>query len=196
MKLLLIEDDENVAEVLADAFAVDGHETAIAHTGEDGLALLARERPDAVVLDVRLPTLNGVGVLRKIRSTDPNLPVIIMDRLARNRFPGNVRELENLIKRMIVLDDPFLTRIPLPDSPAEATHASAPLEPVPEPSLREIGRRASQAAEREAIAKMLEQTGWNRVRAARALRISYRALLYKIKQAGLNGERSAVRSAP
>jgi len=124
------------------------------------------------------------------------IPSSVMDRLARNRFPGNVRELENLIKRMIVLDDPFLTRIPLPDSPAEATHASAPLEPVPEPSLREIGRRASQAAEREAIAKMLEQTGWNRVRAARALRISYRALLYKIKQAGLNGERSAVRSAP
>jgi DNA-binding NtrC family response regulator len=38
---------------------------------------------------------------------------------------------------------------------------------------------------------MLEQTGWNRVRAARALRISYRALLYKIKQSGLSGERSA-----
>ena len=44
--------------------------------------------------------------------------------------------------------------------------------------------------------KMLEQTGWNRVRAARALRISYRALLYKIKQAGLDGERSTTRSAP
>ena len=64
-----------------------------------------------------------------------------------------------------------------------------------EPSLRGIGRRACQAAERVAIAKTLEQTGWNRVRAARALRISYRALLYKIKQAGLDAERSAARSA-
>src|SRR5438445_7611072 len=82
MKLLLIEDDESVAEVLADAFAADGHETAITHTGEDGLAYLARERPDAVVLDVRLPTLSGVGVLRQIRSTDPTLPVIIMTGLA------------------------------------------------------------------------------------------------------------------
>jgi len=71
-----------VAEVLADAFAADGHETAITHTGEDGLAYLARERPDAVVLDVRLPTLSGVGVLRQIRSTDPTLPVIIMTGLA------------------------------------------------------------------------------------------------------------------
>lgn len=93
MKLLLIEDDENVAEVLADAFAVDGHETAIAHTGEDGLALLERERPDAVVLDVRLPTLNGVGVLRKIRSTDPNLPVIIMTGLATQGELAEIRRL-------------------------------------------------------------------------------------------------------
>jgi DNA-binding NtrC family response regulator len=82
MRILLIEDDENVAEVLANAFAADGHETAITHTGEDGLAYLARERPDAVVLDVRLPTLNGVDVLRRIRSTDPTLPVIIMTGLA------------------------------------------------------------------------------------------------------------------
>ena len=66
---------------------------------------------------------------------------------------------------------------------------------IQEPSLKEISRRASQAAEREAIAKTLEQTGWNRVRAARALRISYRALLYKIKQAGLDAERSSARSA-
>jgi two-component system, NtrC family, response regulator AtoC len=129
------------------------------------------------------------------------IPASVMDRLARHRYPGNVRELENLIKRMIVLDDPFLARIPLPDT---GTHSARPVSngpsttealPASEPSLKEIARRASQAAEREAIAKTLEQTGWNRVRAARALRISYRALLYKIKQAGLGAERSSTRSA-
>src|SRR6516162_9574235 len=82
MKILLIEDDENVAEVLAEAFAIGGHDIAIAHTGEDGLASLARHRPDAVVLDVRLPKLNGVEVLRQIRSLDRELPVIIMTGLA------------------------------------------------------------------------------------------------------------------
>src|SRR5919109_2070848 len=82
MRLLLIEDDVHVAQVLAEAFGVDGHETAVRYTGEDGLAYLTRERPDAVVLDVRLPALNGVAVLRKIRSTDPALPVIIMTGLA------------------------------------------------------------------------------------------------------------------
>ena len=93
MRLLLIEDDDHVAEVLADAFAVDGHETTIAYTGEDGLSYLAHSRPDAVVLDVRLPKLNGVAVLRQIRSTDQTLPVIIMTGLA---TPGELAEVRRL----------------------------------------------------------------------------------------------------
>ena len=82
MKLLLIEDDVRVAQILAEAFGEDGHETTIRYTGEDGLAYLTRERPDAVVLDIRLPAMGGVAVLRQIRSTDPGLPVIIMTGLA------------------------------------------------------------------------------------------------------------------
>jgi two-component system response regulator MprA len=93
MKLLLIEDDEAVAQVLAEAFSSGGHDTAITHTGEEGLAFLTRERPDAVVLDVRLPKLNGVAVLRQIRSTDPTLPVIIMTGLA---TPGEIAEVRRL----------------------------------------------------------------------------------------------------
>jgi two-component system, NtrC family, response regulator AtoC len=122
------------------------------------------------------------------------IPPLVMERLTHHRYPGNIRELENLIKRMIVLDDPYLLRISLPDSTTDSM-GPVPAAIDPDPSLKEIARRASQAAEREAISKMLEQTGWNRVRAAKALRISYRALLYKIKQAGLDGTRSSARSA-
>ena len=93
MRLLLIEDDEAVAQVLAEAFGSQGHETIIRYTGEDGLAYLTSERPDAVVLDVRLPRLNGVAVLRQIRSTDLALPVIILTGLA---TPGEVAELHRL----------------------------------------------------------------------------------------------------
>jgi DNA-binding response OmpR family regulator len=93
MRLLLIEDDEAVANVIAEAFSSQGHETVIKYSGEDGLAYLTRERPDAVVLDVRLPRLNGAAVLRQIRSTDPTLPVIIMTGLA---TPGEIAEVRRL----------------------------------------------------------------------------------------------------
>lgn len=93
MRLLLIEDDEQVAEVLSDAFGSQGHETAIRHTGEDGLAYLTHDRPDVVVLDIRLPKLNGVAVLRQIRASDPSLPVIIMTGLA---TPGEIAEVRRL----------------------------------------------------------------------------------------------------
>jgi two-component system response regulator AtoC len=51
--------------------------------------------------------------------------------------------------------------------------------------LKEISREAALAAEREAISQVLGHTRWNRLRAAKLLNISYRALLYKIKQVGL-----------
>jgi two-component system response regulator MprA len=107
MKILLIEDDEDVADLLATAFAADGHETAITHTGEDGLAYLARNRPDAIVLDVRLPALNGVGVLRQIRSVDRTLPVLIMTGLA---TPGELAEIQRLGVTEIVEKPELLKR--------------------------------------------------------------------------------------
>jgi two-component system response regulator AtoC len=114
-----------------------------------------------------------------------------MQRLMQHRYAGNVRELENIIKRMIVLNDPDLAKNGLPSSPAAgpATGASTPAGPATI-SLKDIGRRAAQDAERAAILQMLEQTRWNRLRAAKLLNISYRALLYKIKDAGIGAERA------
>ena len=54
-------------------------------------------------------------------------------------------------------------------------------------SLKEASREASQHAERELILKQLERTRWNRKKTARDLQISYKALLYKLKQLGLDG---------
>jgi DNA-binding response OmpR family regulator len=78
VRLAIIEDDKNVAMVLAEALLLEGHEVVVAHTGEDGLTELRRQRPDAVFLDLRLPGASGVEVLRSIRETDPDLPVIII----------------------------------------------------------------------------------------------------------------------
>jgi two-component system, NtrC family, response regulator AtoC len=111
-------------------------------------------------------------------------------------WPGNVRELENFIKRMIVLQDWTLPRtLMAPATPASpAASPPDPTEPVAPTkglSLKEISRRAVQEAEREVIARALEQCHWNRVKTAKMLGISYRALLYKIKDMGLKQDSAA-----
>ena len=110
----------------------------------------------------------------------------VFDRLKQYHYPGNIRELENLVKRAIVLNDRFLTKVPFPPDIQTFLESPSPAFPVPAQSLKDIGRNAARTAERDAIARALDQTGWNRVRAAKLLRVSYRTLLYKLKDAGLN----------
>ena len=151
-----------------------------------------RERPEEI------PVLADYFLQRYsqlFRRETLQMPAETLQRLIRHRFPGNVRELENMIKRMIVLGDPLLRRSPLPVAPGggleEPGASRAPKSSAV--SLKDIARKAAQIAEKEAILHALEQTQWNRVRAAKLLDISYRALLYKIKDSGLDRER---RSAP
>ena len=107
-------------------------------------------------------------------------------RLKQLRYAGNVRELENIVKRMIVLDDPFLVKSGLATRPTEEAVPTPPETARPAvTSLKDIGRRAARNAERTAILQMLERTRWNRLRAAKLLNISYRALLYKMKESGI-----------
>jgi len=118
------------------------------------------------------------------------LPPETIEQLVRHRYPGNVRELENLIKRMIVLGDSQVTRSPMPGGLGSGDANGPVLAATPGAiSLKTVSRKAAQAAEREAILRALEQTRWNRLQAAKLLNISYRALLYKIKDAALGGER-------
>jgi len=148
-----------------------------------------RERPEEI------PVLAEYFMQRYsqlFRRETLRMPPETVQRLLHHRFPGNVRELENMIKRMIVLGDPLLRRSPLPGAAATGED-NGPGRPgkTATLSLKDISRKAAQVAEREAILHALEQTQWNRVRAAKLLEISYRALLYKIKDAGLDrGRRS------
>jgi two-component system response regulator AtoC len=109
-------------------------------------------------------------------------------------WPGNIRELENFIKRMIVLQDMSLPQtLVVPASPVSlaSVPATESFSATRGLSLKEISRRAVLEAEREVIVRALEQCRWNRVKTAKMLKISYRALLYKIKDMGLKQDAAA-----
>src|SRR5213592_2252984 len=127
---------------------------------------------------------------RLFRREGFTVPPDVMEVLTKHNYPGNVREVENLVKRMIVLGDPSLASAALAPRKLESLAAGPPRKlPVLSPSLKDGARQAARSAEREAIAKVLEDTRWNRVKAAKLLKISYRALLYKIKDVGLDRSR-------
>ncbi|HEY7139883.1 MAG TPA: response regulator [Methylomirabilota bacterium] len=79
MRILIIEDEPEVASALAEVLTVEGHRPTVARTGSEGLARIAADAPQAVFLDVKLPGgTDGVEVLRRIRQRDPGLPVVIL----------------------------------------------------------------------------------------------------------------------
>jgi DNA-binding NtrC family response regulator len=121
-------------------------------------------------------------------------------RMMEYAWPGNIRELENMVKRYVIVGNeaqiirelsthkPIVTSFgAMPGTTAAQTTPSASAvqasngAEIEMPSLLEIGRRAAMQAEREAIERVLAQTRWNRRQAAKILKISYKALLNKLK---------------
>jgi two-component system response regulator AtoC len=146
--------------------------------------------------------------LRRYKGGLEHVPDDVMERFHAYDWPGNVRELENLVRRLVVLKEPSMVlgelspaqRLPPVAAAARASGnvavngvaAAGVHAPIPDDApLKEVGRRAARIAEREAILRALMRTGWNKRKAAKRLQISYKALLYKIKDCDIVDPRNA-----
>jgi len=132
----------------------------------------------------------------KFQKDAPTPSQHLVEAAMRYPWPGNLRELENFVKRYVILEDDEGSLRELLEMAATRQRTSPKETPPPrEQGLKALVRSLKDEAEMEAIADALEKTHWCRKDAARMLGISYKALLYKMRQFNLDPGRAS-RSAP
>ncbi|MGB6482043.1 MAG: sigma-54 dependent transcriptional regulator [Candidatus Acidiferrales bacterium] len=154
-----------------------------------------RERTDEIPMLFRHFLLK---YSEKFQKTVPEPAPHMIEAALRYAWPGNLRELENFVKRYVILEDSEgsfrelleMTEAQQRMNPSE--EAAAPREQ----GLKAMVRGLKDEAEMEAIADALAKTNWCRKDAAKMLGISYKALLYKMRQFNLDAGRSARTAAP
>src|SRR3984893_16860249 len=77
-RLLVVDDDEASCRLVKVTFTREGLDVSVAHDGAEGLDRATTDRPDVVLLDVRLPGLGGLEVLERLRTTLPSIPVVML----------------------------------------------------------------------------------------------------------------------
>lgn len=93
MRILILEDNVRLAEGLSKAFRKDGYAVDILHDGEDGASLLEYQDYDLLILDLGLPGMDGIDVLKQIRKNHKTLPVLILS--ARYKLDEKILGLES-----------------------------------------------------------------------------------------------------
>jgi two-component system, NtrC family, response regulator AtoC len=139
---------------------------------------LRERREDIAALAAFLLRKNAVQLGRP----QPSISARALQVLQEYPWPGNIRELENVVKKMVALgSDSAVSDLELSGELPRNSNGS--FENL---SLKQAARAASRQVEKELILKVLTRTHWNRKRAAQHLQISYKALLYKLRQMGLD----------
>jgi DNA-binding NtrC family response regulator len=136
-----------------------------------------------------VPALAGHFLSKYSHALKKNAPPLTdeaIHSLSSLSWPGNIRELENLVRKMVVFGD---LQVAMKDFEYSRTINPSFSAPVQVTSLKVAARAASVKAERDLILQALDRTHWNRKRAARELQISYKSLLYKIKQIGVSKDK-------
>ncbi len=122
-----------------------------------------------------------------------SLSSTLLDAFRAYHWPGNIRELENFIKQVVILGREDLVLQSLYEKNGQEPYEPLSCDPANPRrlfDLKEVGRKAAEKAEKDVIGAVLLETHWNRREAAKLLRISYKALLYKIQKYGLDRART------
>lgn len=92
-KILIVEDDRSIADLYLFKFELAGYEVRSEYDGEKGLEAAKEFMPEAILLDLRMPVMNGDEMLEKLRAEEwgADMRVIILTNISRDEAPGNLR---------------------------------------------------------------------------------------------------------
>ena len=113
-KILLVDDEESIQIVYREEFEDEGYQVISALDGESGLEKFIKNSPDLVILDIQMPGMNGVEVLRQMKMLNPSVPVILssayqefkrdLGTWASDEYvvkSGNIDELKETVRRLL-----------------------------------------------------------------------------------------------
>jgi CheY-like chemotaxis protein/HPt (histidine-containing phosphotransfer) domain-containing protein len=196
-KILIIEDDQIVANIYRNKFSVEGFQVEVASDGPSGLEILKSFRPDAVVLDLMLPGMTGVEVMKKVRALPEfqKLPIIVfsntyLTNMVQEAWKAGATKCLSKAnctpKQLIDVVRNSVTRNGVTTSPKAPTEAAPGVSPAPEPDSKQPSATDPTAAEtaggqqanvRKAFLENLPAT-------LTALRASLKALIKAEDEAG------------
>ena len=176
--ILIIDDEEAVCWALQRALTRDGYSVAVAASAEQGLSLAAQQQPDAVILDVRLPGMDGLTALGRLRESAPGVPVLIVT--AFGDLPTAVKAVEggafDYLTKPFDLDQALaavrraLNRPP-PVEPGAAPPRARPQDEIVgrSPAMQTVFKRIALVAPRDAAVLVTGESGTGKELVARAI---------------------------
>ncbi len=204
---LIVDDERDIRDLVSQLFELEGLTPLTACDGKSALQQLRSSVPDVLILDLQLPDLNGMEILRQVKLMDPDLPVVILTADARGAVeaicpdafeclakPFDNLELIQVIRRAVAERRVKLQlrrfsgqinpqrELGLSMGPSEAIHRLI----ADRLSLREIVAQSTAALERGVLLQILRQTGGNKAKAARLLHIDYKTMQSKIQKYGIS----------
>ena len=82
MKILVVDDDLRIVKTTCDILRIKGHEPLAAHSGEEGVEKVRNDRPDCVLMDIKMPGISGVESMKRMQEIVPGLPVVLVSAYA------------------------------------------------------------------------------------------------------------------
>lgn len=82
MKILVVDDDRRIVRTTCDILKIKGHEPVAAYSGEEGVTIVKADPPDCVLMDIKMPGINGVEALKQMKAIAPGLPVVLVSAYA------------------------------------------------------------------------------------------------------------------